>query len=148
LIVDISVIVHVIVIVIVNIIVIVNAVFIIDATSFLVSHGNLILADLPALTSIDGAFDALQVIEGSVDVQNTGLTSFKGLETLTDILNTGGAGTNRTKFRADKLNPGLSVGIDFDDVLAVLEKEGVEKFEKSWQELVDTIEGQLEKARS
>ena len=40
------------------------------------------------------------------------------------------------------------VGIDFDDVLEVLEREGVEKFEKSWQELVDTIEGQLEKARS
>ncbi len=40
-----------------------------------------------------------------------------------------------------------AVGIDFDDVLVVLEKEGVEKFEKSWQELVDTIEGQLEKAR-
>ena len=39
------------------------------------------------------------------------------------------------------------VGIDFDDVLEVLEREGVEKFEKSWQELVDTIEGQLEKAR-
>ena len=41
-----------------------------------------------------------------------------------------------------------SVGIDFDDVLLVLEREGVEKFEKSWQELVDAIEGQLEKARS
>jgi transaldolase len=40
------------------------------------------------------------------------------------------------------------VGIDFDDVLLVLEKEGVEKFEKSWQELVDTIQGQLDKARS
>ena len=40
------------------------------------------------------------------------------------------------------------VGIDFDDVLEVLEREGVEKFEKSWQELVDTIEGQLEKART
>jgi transaldolase len=40
------------------------------------------------------------------------------------------------------------IGIDFDDVLVVLEKEGVEKFEKSWQELVDTIQGQLDKARS
>jgi len=39
------------------------------------------------------------------------------------------------------------VGIDFDDVLGVLEREGVEKFEKSWQELVDTVAGQLEKAR-
>ena len=38
------------------------------------------------------------------------------------------------------------VGIDFDDVLAVLEREGVEKFEKSWAELVETITGQLEKA--
>ena len=92
-----------------------NAVFTINGANFLVSHGNLILADLPALTSIDGAFDALQVIEGSVDVHNTGLVSFKGLETLTEIQNTGGAGTVRTKFRADKLNPGLSVGIDFDD---------------------------------
>jgi transaldolase len=40
------------------------------------------------------------------------------------------------------------VGIDFADVLEVLEREGVEKFEKSWKELVDTIEGQLEKAPS
>jgi transaldolase len=38
------------------------------------------------------------------------------------------------------------LGIDFDDVTQVLEREGVEKFEKSWQELVDTIEGQLEQA--
>ena len=41
-----------------------------------------------------------------------------------------------------------AVGIDLDDVVQVLEDEGVEKFEKSWQELVDTIQGQLDKARS
>jgi hypothetical protein len=91
-----------------------NAVFIINAVGFTTSIGNLTLADLPSLTSIDGAFDALQVIEGAVDIHATGLTSFKGLENLTDILNTGGAGTVRTNIRADKLNPGLSVGIDFD----------------------------------
>jgi transaldolase len=39
------------------------------------------------------------------------------------------------------------VGIDFEDVLEVLEREGVEKFEKSWKELVDTIERQLEQAK-
>jgi transaldolase len=39
------------------------------------------------------------------------------------------------------------VGVDFDDVLEVLEREGVEKFEKSWRELVDTIQDQLDKAR-
>jgi transaldolase len=38
------------------------------------------------------------------------------------------------------------VGIDFDDVLVVLEDEGVDKFVKSWQELVETVSGQLEAA--
>ncbi|MBB6625952.1 transaldolase [Nocardioides sp. KIGAM211] len=39
-----------------------------------------------------------------------------------------------------------AVGIDFDDVLVVLEDEGVDKFKKSWQELVETVRGQMEKA--
>lgn len=41
-----------------------------------------------------------------------------------------------------------AVGIDFEDVLVVLEHEGVDKFKKSWTELVETVEGQMEKARS
>jgi transaldolase len=40
------------------------------------------------------------------------------------------------------------VGIDLDDVFAVLEREGVEKFAASWAELTDTVAGQLEQARS
>lgn len=40
-----------------------------------------------------------------------------------------------------------AVGIDFDDVLDVLEREGVEKFSKSWAELVQTVEGQMERSR-
>ncbi|RZS29777.1 transaldolase [Herbihabitans rhizosphaerae] len=39
-----------------------------------------------------------------------------------------------------------TVGIDVDDVYDVLEREGVEKFEKSWLELLDTVRGQLDKA--
>jgi transaldolase len=38
------------------------------------------------------------------------------------------------------------VGIDFEDVLLVLEHEGVDKFKKSWTELVETVRGQMEKA--
>jgi transaldolase len=38
-------------------------------------------------------------------------------------------------------------GIDYDDVIATLEQEGVDKFAKSWQELADTVRGQLEAAR-
>ena len=39
-----------------------------------------------------------------------------------------------------------AVGIDVDDVFAVLEREGAEKFEASWAELAETVAGQLAKA--
>ena len=39
-----------------------------------------------------------------------------------------------------------AVGIDFEDVLVVLETEGVDKFKKSWIELLETVTGQMEKA--
>ena len=40
-----------------------------------------------------------------------------------------------------------AAGIDFDDVLVVLEDEGVEKFQKSWDELVETVTGQMRQAQ-
>ncbi|HEX5862223.1 MAG TPA: transaldolase [Nocardioides sp.] len=40
-----------------------------------------------------------------------------------------------------------AVGIDYDDVIATLEQEGVDKFEKSWQELLDTVSGQMDSAK-
>ncbi len=39
-----------------------------------------------------------------------------------------------------------AVGIDLPDVFRVLEEEGVDKFKKSWQELVETVEKQMEQA--
>ena len=39
------------------------------------------------------------------------------------------------------------VGIDLTDVFLVLEDEGVDKFEKSWAELGDTVRGQLDAAK-
>lgn len=41
-----------------------------------------------------------------------------------------------------------AVGISYEDVTAVLEKEGVEKFVVSWNELLDTVSAALEAARS
>ncbi|MGA8113274.1 MAG: transaldolase [Actinocatenispora sp.] len=35
------------------------------------------------------------------------------------------------------------LGVDYDDTVEVLEREGVEKFEKSWQDLLDTVKSQL-----
>ena len=39
-----------------------------------------------------------------------------------------------------------AAGVDLTDVFAVLETEGVRKFEKSWDELLETVKGQLEQA--
>lgn len=41
-----------------------------------------------------------------------------------------------------------AVGIDIDDVYLVLENEGVEKFEKSWEELLESVAAQLKAAQS
>ena len=38
------------------------------------------------------------------------------------------------------------VGVSYSDVVKVLEDEGVEKFEKSWAELLDSVQGELDKA--
>jgi len=37
------------------------------------------------------------------------------------------------------------LGIDYDDVVTVLETEGVDKFEKSWSELLATVTGELDR---
>ncbi|HEY0636522.1 MAG TPA: transaldolase [Pseudonocardiaceae bacterium] len=39
------------------------------------------------------------------------------------------------------------VGVDTDDVFRVLEEEGVEKFSRSWEELLDTVSEQLDAVR-
>ena len=39
------------------------------------------------------------------------------------------------------------LGVEYDDVIETLEKEGVEKFVASWHELVETVEGQMESSR-
>ena len=40
-----------------------------------------------------------------------------------------------------------AVGISYDDVVQVLEDEGVDKFDKSWAELEETVQSELDKAR-
>ena len=39
-----------------------------------------------------------------------------------------------------------ALGVDYDDVVDLLEREGVEKFEKSWQELLATVRDELDRA--
>ncbi|MBX6723515.1 MAG: transaldolase, partial [Dactylosporangium sp.] len=40
------------------------------------------------------------------------------------------------------------LGVDYDDVVATLEREGVEKFEASWLELLRGVEAQLSGERT
>ncbi len=40
-----------------------------------------------------------------------------------------------------------AIGIDLTDVFLVLENEGVDKFEKSWQELLEATQGQLDEKK-
>jgi transaldolase len=53
-----------------------------------------------------------------------------------------------TKAEAQEVLDSLAgLGIDFDDVVDVLEKEGVQKFDASWDELVQTVETALTEAK-
>jgi transaldolase len=63
-------------------------------------------------------------------------------EVLGDVV-TGKAGEGRALL--DRLN---ELGVDFEDVLVVLETEGVDKFKKSWDELLATVSDQMEKAEA
>ncbi|MEU5695965.1 transaldolase [Actinosynnema sp. NPDC020468] len=60
---------------------------------------------------------------------------------------TGDTVTGRAAAAREVFDGLTRVGIDVDDVFAVLETEGVDKFEKSWAELLDTVTGQLTQAK-
>jgi transaldolase len=53
-----------------------------------------------------------------------------------------------TKDESEKIFAQLeAVGVDLDDVWEVIEKEGVDKFDKSWGELVETVQTALDDAK-
>ena len=49
---------------------------------------------------------------------------------------------------ADVMARLAAAGVDMDDVVQVLEDEGVEKFEASWRELVESTRSELERLAS
>jgi transaldolase len=57
---------------------------------------------------------------------------------------TGDTVTGREEEAQQTLDALAGLGIEYDDVVAVLETEGVDKFEKSWHELVETVRAALE----
>jgi transaldolase len=61
---------------------------------------------------------------------------------------TGDTVTGRYAEAGEVLDALAAVGIDYDEVVQVLEDEGVEKFEASWKELLDTVTASLQTLRS
>ena len=70
------------------------------------------------------------------------------LEAVTDHGEISGDTIQGTYGEAQEVLDALAgLGIDYDDVVATLEREGVEKFAKSWDELVATVASALDGAR-
>jgi transaldolase len=83
------------------------------------------------------------VVAGSVNTMPE-----KTLNAVADHARITGDTVTGTAAAAQEIFDGLAeVGIDMDDVYRALEEEGVQKFDKSWQELAHTVETQLEKAK-
>jgi transaldolase len=63
-------------------------------------------------------------------------------------LRPGGDAVTGTAVEAQEVFDAVAaVGVDITDVFLTLEDEGVDKFEKSWSQLWNTVTDQLDKAR-
>jgi transaldolase len=72
----------------------------------------------------------------------------KTLQAVADHGDVQGDKVTGTKDAAQEVFDNLAaVGIDFADVVDVLEKEGVQKFDASWAELVETVQTALDEAK-
>jgi transaldolase len=60
---------------------------------------------------------------------------------------TGDTVTGRAAESQEMFDKLTAIGIDLPDVFRVLEDEGVDKFEKSWQELLDATQAELDAAK-
>ena len=56
--------------------------------------------------------------------------------------------SGRAREAQEVLDAVVAAGVDWAEVLQVLESEGVSKFEASWDELVETVRAQMEKAKA
>ncbi|EID52521.1 transaldolase [Saccharomonospora xinjiangensis XJ-54] len=73
----------------------------------------------------------------------------KTLDAVADHANVQGDTVTGTAAEAQRVFDRLAeVGIDVSDVFRTLEDEGVEKFDTSWVELLDTVRGQLDAAKA
>ncbi|GAB2754401.1 transaldolase [Salinifilum aidingensis] len=95
----------------------------------------------------DPAMSDTRYVDGLVAPNTVNTMPEDTLHATADHADVRGDTVTGTAERAQQVFDRLSeLGIDLDDVYAVLEREGVEKFEKSWNELLDTVADQLRRA--
>ena len=96
----------------------------------------------------DPAYSDTRYVDQLVVIDTVNTMPEKTLDAVADHAEiTGDTVTGRGAEAADVFDKLSALGIDVPDVFRVLEEEGVEKFEKSWQDLLDSVTGQLEKAK-
>ncbi|XVV01428.1 transaldolase [Actinosynnema sp. CA-248983] len=96
----------------------------------------------------DPAYSDTRYVDELVVTDTVNTMPEKTLHAVADHGNITGDTVTGRAAQAQEVFDGLAeVGIDLDDVFAVLETEGVDKFEKSWAELLETVTGQLNQAK-
>ena len=95
----------------------------------------------------DPAYSDTRYVDGLVAAGTVNTMPEQTLEATADHARFDGDTVTGTAEYAQQVFEALTeVGIDVDDVYAALENEGVQKFEKSWDELLKTVTNQLKKA--
>ncbi|NHU84031.1 transaldolase [Kocuria sp. JC486] len=96
----------------------------------------------------DPALPATLYVDGLVAPNTVNTMPEKTLDaTATDAEITGDTITGTYAESNAHLDRLAALGIDYNDVVAKLESEGVEKFEASWAELLETVQTALDQAR-
>jgi len=97
----------------------------------------------------DKAYDDTRYVVELVAPQTVNTAPEKTIDAVADHGVIRGNTIEGTYGQASAVFSGLeAIGVDLADVFAVLESEGVEKFEKSWEELLETVSASLDEART
>jgi transaldolase len=120
-----------------------------DRWQALAAEGGRAQRPLWASTGVkDPAFPDTRYVDELVAPNTVNTMPEKTMQAVADHGKIEGDTVTGTEEQAQEVFDSLTeAGIDLDDVFQVLEDEGVDKFEKSWAELLATVSGQLEKAK-
>ncbi|WP_031469906.1 transaldolase [Sciscionella sediminilitoris] len=95
----------------------------------------------------DPAYSDTRYVDELVVTDSVNTMPEKTIEAVADHAELNGDTVTGTADQAQQVFDALAgLGIDIDDVYTVLENEGVQKFDKSWAELLETVTTQLQKA--